>query len=135
MSAKCLPHFPKPVLDDLVTGKWLPVIGSGMSLNAVVPTGRKMPLWAGMSKELTDELSDFASTSVLDGISAYEHEFGRARLIERLSDILLIKEAQPGNAHKEFCTIPFDIVCTTNFDFLLERQYDSDAALRLPGRR
>ena len=77
-----------------------------------------------MGKELTDELSDFASTSILDGISAYEHEFGRARLIERLSDILLIREAQPGEAHKEFCTIPFDIVCTTNFDFLLERQYD-----------
>jgi hypothetical protein len=44
--------------------------------------------------------------------------------VERLFDLLLIKEAQPGNAHKEFCTIPFDIVCTTNFDFLLERQYD-----------
>jgi len=95
-----------------------------MSLNASVPVGKKMPLWAAMSKELTDELTDFASTSVLDGISAYEHEFGRARLIERLSDILLIKDAQPGNAHREFCTIPFDIVCTTNFDFLLERQYD-----------
>jgi hypothetical protein len=124
VSAKYLPNFPKPVLDDLVTGKWLPVIGAGMSLNAVVPAGKKMPLWAAMSKELTDELSDFASTSILDGISAYEHEFGRARLIERLSDILLVREAQPGNAHKEFCTIPFDIVCTTNFDFLLERQYD-----------
>lgn len=124
MSAKYLLHFPKPVLDDLVTGKWLPVIGAGMSLNAVVPTGKKMPLWAAMSKELTDELSDFSATSVLDGISAYEHEFGRARLIERLSEILLVGDAQPGNAHKEFCTIPFDIVCTTNFDFLLERQYD-----------
>jgi hypothetical protein len=124
VSTKYLPHFPKPVLDDLVTGKWLPVIGAGMSLNAAVPTGKKMPLWAAMSKELTDELGDFASTSILDGISAYEYEFGRARLIERLSDILLIREAQPGNAHKEFCTIPFDIVCTTNFDFLLERQYD-----------
>jgi uncharacterized protein YutE (UPF0331/DUF86 family) len=119
-----LPHFPKPVLDDLVTGKWLPVVGAGMSLNAILPAGKKMPLWAGMSKELTDELSDFASTSILDGISAYEHEFGRSRLIERLSEVLLIKEAHPGNAHKEFCTIPFDIVCTTNFDFLLERQYD-----------
>jgi SIR2-like domain len=42
----------------------------------------------------------------------------------QVSDILLIAEAQPGKAHKEFCTIPFDIVCTTNFDFLLERQYD-----------
>jgi SIR2-like domain len=124
VAAKYLPHFPKPVLDDLVTGKWLPVIGAGMSMNAVVPAGKKMPLWGAMSKELTDELTDFASTSILDGISAYQHEFGRARLIERLSEILLIKEAQPGVAHKKFCTIPFDIVCTTNFDFLLERQYD-----------
>jgi hypothetical protein len=95
-----------------------------MSLNAVVPPGKKMPLWATLSQQLADELTDFASTSVLDAISAYEHEFGRARLIERLSDMLLLKDAQPGNAHREFCTIPFDIVCTTNFDFLLERQYD-----------
>jgi len=124
MSAKYIPHFPKPVLDDLVTGRWLPVVGAGMSINALVPPGRKMPLWTGLSKELGDELGDFASSSTLDAISAYGHEFGRARLVERLSEILLIREAQPGNAHKEFCTIPFDIVCTTNFDFLLERQYD-----------
>jgi uncharacterized protein YutE (UPF0331/DUF86 family) len=124
VSPRYLQHFPKPVLDDLVMGRWLPVLGAGMSINANVPTGGRMPLWGELGKELTDELSDFASTSVLDGISAYQHEFGRARLIERLSDILHIKDAQPGNAHKEFCTIPFDIVCTTNFDFLLERQYD-----------
>lgn len=124
MSAKYITHFPKPVLDDLVTGKWLPVVGAGMSLNAVVPKGKKMPLWNELSKALSDELTDFAPLSVLDGISAYEYEFDRARLVERLSTILLIRDAQPGNAHKEFCTVPFDIVCTTNFDFLLERQYD-----------
>lgn len=124
MAVKYLQRFPKPVLDDLVTGRWLPVIGAGMSLNATVPSGAKMPLWAEMGEKLTDELGDFSSNSILDGISAYEHEFGRARLIERLSEILLIRDAQPGNAHKEFCTLPFDIVCTTNFDFLLERQYD-----------
>jgi hypothetical protein len=124
LSAKYISLFPKPVLDDLVTGRWLPVVGAGMSLNATVPPGKKMPLWAGLGKELADELTDYTSTSVLDSISAYEHEYGRARLVERLFDILLIKDAQPGNAHKEFCTIPFDIVCTTNFDFLLERQYD-----------
>ena len=124
MAPKYLPYFPKPVLGDLVNGKWLPVVGAGMSLNAVVSGGRKMTLWAGMGKQLTDELSDFSATSILDGISAYEHEFGRARLIEKLSDILFIKDAVPGDVHKEFCTIPFDIVCTTNFDFLLERQYE-----------
>ena len=125
MASKYLHHFPKPVLDDLVTGKWLPVLGAGMSLNAVVPKGKKMPLWGELSKALTDDLVDYTPSSTLDGISAYEHEFDRARLVERLSEILLIRDAQPGNAHKEFCTIPFDIVCTTNFDFLLERQYDA----------
>lgn len=124
MSAKYLSFFSKPVLDDLVLGKWLPVIGAGMSLNAIVPIGKKMPLWADMGKALTDELKDFSASSVLDGISAYAHEFGRAHLIERLSDILLIREAQPSIAHREFCTLPFDIVCTTNLDFLLERQYE-----------
>jgi hypothetical protein len=124
VSTKYLDYFPKPVLDDLILGRWLPVVGAGMSLNAITPPGKKMPLWAEMGKALTDELHDFPATSVLDGISAYEHEFGRARLIERLSEILLIRDAQPGNAHREFCTMPFDIVCTTNFDFLLERQYD-----------
>lgn len=89
MSAKYISNFPKPVLNDLATGKWLPVVGAGMSLNATVPPGKNMPLWAGLSKELADELADFTSTSTLDAISAYEHEFGRARLIERLSEILL----------------------------------------------
>ena len=54
----------------------------------------------------------------------YEHEFGRPKLIERLSDLLLVDEARPGEAHKTFCSVPFDLVCTTNFDFLLERQYE-----------
>lgn len=125
MTAKYISRFPKPVLDDLVNGKWLPVIGAGMSLNAVAPKGKKMPLWNDLSKALTDQLSDYSPSTVLDGISAYEHEFDRARLVERLSELLLIRDAQPGIAHKEFCTIPFDIVCTTNFDFLLERQYDA----------
>jgi SIR2-like domain len=86
--------------------------------------GKEMPLWASLGQELANDLTDYTSTSVLDSISAYEHEYGRARLVERVFEILLIKEAVQGNAHKEFCTIPFDIVCTTNFDFLLERQYD-----------
>jgi hypothetical protein len=83
-----------------------------------------MPLWPELGKSFADELLDYSPTSVLDGISAYEHEFGRARLIERLAELLHVTRAQPGSAHKEFCTLPFDIVCTTNFDFLLESQYD-----------
>jgi hypothetical protein len=72
-----------------------------------------MPLWGDLGKQLGADIADFTTNGPLDAISAYEHEFGRARLIERLSEILLIREAQPGEAHREFCTIPFDIVCTT----------------------
>ena len=124
MAPKYLVHFPKPLLEDLVNGRWLPVIGAGMSLNAKLPPLAKMPLWPELGKSFADELLDYSPTSVLDGISAYEHEFGRARLIERLAELLHVTRAQPGSAHKEFCTLPFDIVCTTNFDFLLESQYD-----------
>jgi hypothetical protein len=124
MAPKYLVHFPKPLLEDLVNGRWLPVIGAGMSLNAKLPPPAKMPLWPELGKSFADELLDYSPTSVLDGISAYEHEFGRARLIERLAELLHVTRAQPGPAHKEFCTLPFDIVCNTNFDFLLENQYD-----------
>lgn len=124
MAPKYLPSFPKPVLDDLVTGRWLPVVGAGMSMNAVLPKGKKMPLWKELGDALASQLSDFTASSVLDGISAYEHEFGRARLVKKLIELLHIQDSRPGSAHREFCSIPFDLVCTTNFDFLLERQYE-----------
>lgn len=126
MASKYLQYFPKPLLDDLVNGRWLPVIGAGMSLNAELPPPAKMPLWSGLSEQFAAELADCTPTGVLDAISAYEHEFGRARLIERLADMLHLDKARPGKAHREFCTLPFDIVCTTNFDFLLEKEYDRE---------
>ncbi|OEC93420.1 SIR2 family protein [Rhizobium sp. YK2] len=121
---KYLQYFPRPLLDDLVKGRWLPVVGAGMSLNAILPTGKKMPLWDDLGKSFEDDLTDFAAKNPIDAMSAYEHEFGRARLIERLSEILHQRDALPGEAHRAFCTIKFDLVCTTNFDFLLEKQYD-----------
>jgi hypothetical protein len=124
MTSKYLPYFPPPLLDDLINGRWLPVVGAGLSLNAKVPPGKAVPLWGELGKRIEADLNDFSSNGPLDAISAFEHEFGRPRLIERLSEILLLREALPGEAHRQFCSIPFDLVCTTNFDFLLERQYD-----------
>jgi len=125
MSAGYLSHFPKPLLDDLVTGRWLPIIGAGMSLNAVVPSNRRLPLWGDLGRTLSTEIPEYPYTNPIDAISAYEHEFGRPKLIERLGELLCVEEARPGDAHREFCSIPFDIVCTTNFDFLLEKQYEA----------
>jgi len=94
-----------------------------MSMNAVLPTGKTMPLWGDLGKLLEADLSDFSANGALDAISAYEHEYGRARLIERLTEVLQLASARPGDAHRSFCAIKFDLVCTTNFDFLLENQY------------
>src|SRR5690348_17655875 len=101
MAPKYLVHFPMPLLYDLVNGRWLPVLGAGMSMNAALVPPAKMPLWADLSKSFADELQDYSSTSVLDAISAYEHEYGRARLIERLAELLHIDRAQPGRVHRE----------------------------------
>ena len=121
---KYIDYIPQPLLDDLVAGKWLPVIGAGMSKNAIISTGGEMPLWDELGKELAKEIQDYPYNGALDALSAYSHEFGRPRLVERLSKSLHIDSARPSSAHEAFCSIPFEIVCTTNFDFLLERQYN-----------
>ena len=91
--ARYIRHFPKPLLDDLVKGQWLPMVGAGFSRNAVVPKGRKMPVWNDLGNTFGTELEDYSPSSPLDAISAYEHEFGRPKLVERLSELLLVHES------------------------------------------
>ncbi len=125
MAGKSLQYFPKPLLADLVAGKWLPIVGAGFSRNGIVPPAKEMPLWSDLGEMFVNDLQDYSSSSPLDAISAFEHEYGRPKLIEKLAQILLVEEARPGAAHAAFCSVPFDLVCTTNFDFLLERQYET----------
>lgn len=108
-----------------MAGRWLPVIGAGMSRNAVVTSGRQVPLWDELGRTLAAEIQDYPYAGALDAVSAYAHEYGRPRMVERVAEALLINEARPGDAHRSFCSILFDIVCTTNVDFLLERQYEA----------
>src|SRR4051812_5416816 len=65
---KYLQHFPKPLLDDLVAGRWLPIVGAGMSLNAKIDPPAKMPLWPDLGAALSSELRDYSSASTLDAI-------------------------------------------------------------------
>ena len=124
MKNKYLKHFPKPLLNDLVNSRWLPIVGAGLSRNAVLLHQRIMPLWNELGEGLAEDMQDYEYFNPIDAISAYSHEFGRSKLIEKLSELLFIDEAQPDETHRAFCDLTFDIVCTTNFDFLLERQYE-----------
>ena len=118
-----LKFVPKPLLDDLVTSRCIPFVGAGLSRNADLPAAAAIPDWDALGRALAGDMPDFEYSSALDAISAYAHEYGRARLVEELRRLLLIDEAQPGAAHKAFCKIPFELIFTTNLDFLLERGY------------
>lgn len=119
-----LKSVPDPLLRELIAGRWLPVIGAGLSKNAVLPPGASMPDWRQLGARLGEQLpSGYASDSPLENISAYEHEFGPNKLIDTVQRELHVTDARPGKIHAAFCNLPFDVVVTTNVEQLLEVQY------------
>jgi hypothetical protein len=71
------------------------------------------------------QLTDFVPQNTIDSISAHEEEYGRTRVVERMTELLHVNDAEPGRAHEALCRVGFDLVLTTNFDFLLERAYEA----------
>lgn len=108
---KFIEMLPKPLVKDLVDGICVPIIGAGFSKNAEVPKGQSMPLWGDLGKKLAKQLNIHNYSTVIDAVSAFEYKYGRTALIETLRDMLLIDLAEPGDVHKAFCRIPFNMVC------------------------
>jgi hypothetical protein len=122
-AANNLSRFPKPLLEELRAGRVLPIIGAGFSRNATVASGRTVPLWDDLGRVVAADIPGHAYMGAVDALSAFEHEFGRRELVKRITQALLIGEAQPGPAHEAFARLGFTRVVTTNFDDLLERAY------------
>ncbi len=124
MTYKYINKFPQPFLEDLATNRCIPFIGAGFSKNAELPPGDFMPDWEQLGKDIAALIPGYQYNGALDAISAYSYEYSRTKLIEKLSQSLHVKDARPGDTHKAFCELPFELVCTTNFEFLLERGYN-----------
>ena len=123
--AKHLEQLPNELRRDIVLSRSVPIIGAGFSSNAELPRDLKMPLWNELGKHFAESISrDYPFSTPVDALSAYEQQFTRTKLIEELHSELHIVEAKPSVAHLAFARVPFDIVITTNFDFLLERAYE-----------
>jgi len=121
-----LASVPKHLLDELVEGAWLPIIGAGFSRNAIVNTGEPPASWAELGRSLALDVQGLDSTvGTLEAISAYEHAYGRVALIDRTAKLVRSFDASPGGAHLAFARVGFSDVITTNFDLLLEKAYDS----------
>lgn len=121
---KYLKAFPNPFLDELLKSNVVPFVGSGMSNNAELPNGKTMPLWDELGKSFKILLGKgYEKASTIEALSAFETKYSKQGLIEKLRELLYSDLCKPGKSHDIFGRLPFNIVCTTNFDNLLEDTY------------
>ena len=114
-------RLPRLLQDEFLEGRWLPVVGAGMSANAVAPPNRTPPTWNALGDGVASYLDRGHGTSgPVDAISTFEQRYGRLSLIDKLRDLLLIDEVEPTAVNLAFARIPFDTVLTSNIDFVLE---------------
>jgi hypothetical protein len=121
---RLLDYVPIPLLNDLVSGRWLPVVGAGLSRNAEIRGTGSMPDWRELGNRVGEQLPPgYAADSPLETLSAYQHAYGRGKLIEAIQRELHVTDAHPGPLHNAFCNLPFKVVVTTNVEQLLEQGY------------
>lgn len=121
MDCKYINTIPKPLLEDLVNNRVVPIVGAGFSKNADIPKGLKMPDWNELGRSVAEEINGYDyNGNAIDALSFYEELFTRPRLIEFLISTLHHGELQPGETFQAFCSFFTGTICTTNFDTLLE---------------
>ena len=114
---------PKTLLDDITGNRCIPFIGAGFSKNADSTSNFIMPDWKGLGKKIAEYMGDEEFDNPIEALSQYENRYSRANLIEVMAKELHLNEVFPVKAHLAFCRLYFDLVCTTNFDFLLEDSF------------
>ena len=120
-SYKYLHSVPQALLDEFVQGNVVPVVGAGFSKNADIPVGITMPDWPELANAAARDIPDYEfQNDPLDTLSYYESLYSRSDLIKLLMKELHIGVIKPNDTYFAFCNVFGDIVCTTNFDFLLE---------------
>lgn len=125
MTSKYIKYFPKPFLEDLTEGHVFPIIGAGFSRNAKSDDEKPSLDWDELGKYFAEDIVDYKYSSPIDAISAFEYEYSRSKLIEKMFLALKIGAIHPDKAHKSFAKLPFQLVATTNFDYLLEESYST----------
>lgn len=120
-----LDNFPKPLLQDIVENRCIPIIGAGFSKNAELPRIVEMPDWKQLGERFA-KLGEYDADDPLDAISNFTHTYKRPKTVGELKKLLHINDlnVKPGTAHLSFAKLPFTTIITTNFDSLLEKAYE-----------
>lgn len=116
-----LQFIPKPLQEDFINNRVVPLIGAGFSKNGIISSGENIPDWSELGRAIAQYIPNYTYTNALDAISLFESEFSRGKLIETLAKETKVNLIQPGTAHQALAKILFETICTTNFDFLIEQ--------------
>ena len=122
-----LDYIPKTLQQDFIDNRVIPFVGSGFSKNAIVPKGVDVLDWEGLGRAVANYIPNFAYTNAIDALSVFEAMYSRTKLIEVIARELNVKKLKPGDAHKAFCDLNFNEICTTNFDSLIEKTFEASA--------
>jgi|LSQX01.1.fsa_nt_gb hypothetical protein len=115
--------LPQALLDDITSNRCIPFVGAGFSRNSKCKAVKSIPDWDGLGQKAATYLNSYVYNGAIEALSCYEDEYSRANLVEMIARELHINEVYPGEAHLAFCRLYFDLICTTNFDFLLETSF------------
>lgn len=121
MTYKYISSIPKPLMDDFLKNRVVPIVGAGFSKNADIPNDIHMPDWRELGALAAKEIAGYEyDGNAIDALSYYEELFTRPKLVELLMRELHHGEIQPGDTVQAFCNCFSGTICTTNFDTLLE---------------
>lgn len=120
MDNQYIGYIPETLQEDFIENRVIPIVGAGFSKNAILPAGRSMPDWNELGLKISGYLPGHKYHNALRALSLYEDKYSRVNLVELLAKELYINEIAPGETHRAFCDIAFDVIVTTNFDFLIE---------------
>ena len=115
---------PRPLLDAIVRGNAIPFVGAGFSTNCEGPDGFVMPNWKMLGKMAASEMGARShDENPLEALSAYEERFQRAALVDLIRKACGDSCVTYGEPHKLLCGCFQNLICTTNFDSLLEQAF------------
>lgn len=124
-----LKHLPKPLLDSLLAGNVIPFIGAGFSKNCEGPIGSSMPDWMALGKAIALEMQGYEfDGNPVEALSAYEERYKRSTLVDALRRVLQSDVVRPGDAHRLLVKCFRGVICTTNFDTLIESAFLEEGA-------
>lgn len=116
--------MPKPLLDAIVRGKAIPFVGAGFSMNCECPNGFSMPDWRKLGEAAANEMVDYSyDGNPLEALSAYEDCYHRTTLVDLIRKKCGDNCVSPGVPHRLLCECFQKLICTTNFDSLIERAF------------